>query len=37
MQLYIKLNSIARELYDKVFDDCTVEEKEEIYKNHLES
>ena len=37
MQLYITLNSIAKELYDKVFDYCTQEEKIEVYKKHLES
>jgi|TARA_R100000388_G_scaffold35021_1_gene27221 hypothetical protein len=37
MDLYVSLNSIAKNLYNKIFDDCTQEEKIEVYKKHLES
>ena len=37
MDLYVSLNSIAKNLYNKIFDDCTQEEKIEVFKIHLES
>tara|TARA_R100000734_G_C3313258_1_gene104524 strand:- start:1877 stop:1990 length:114 start_codon:yes stop_codon:yes gene_type:complete len=36
MKFYITLNSIAKDLYNKVFDYCTQEEKAEVYKKYLE-
>ena len=36
MRLYITLNSIAKNLYNKIFDDCTEEEKAEVHKKYLE-